>query len=201
MNLVKRGHYDFALSLLPANSGARADYCRTAALLLANFTSFAFDFVARQKVQGQHVNWFVVEQLPVIAPARFADPLPAAFAKAMRKAKLMNGHHAQPTVADFVLPQVLALTYTAHDMAAFARDLGYVDAAAEVLPPFVWDEEERRARMAALDAVFFWLYGLQADDAAYMLDTFPIVREQDIKAFGRFRTRDDILAALAFLSP
>ena len=30
-----------------------------------------------------------------------------------------------------------------------------------------------------------------------MLDTFPIVREQDTKAFGRFRTRDDILAALA----
>ena len=86
-------------------------------------------------------------------------------------------------------------------MEAFARDMGYVDAAGEVLPPFVWDEEERRARMAALDAVFFWLYGLHGDDAAYMLDTFPIVCEQDIKAFGRFRTRDDILAALAFLSP
>ena len=28
----------------------------------------------------------------------------------------------QPTVANFVLPQVLALTYTAHDMTPFARD-------------------------------------------------------------------------------
>lgn len=186
--------------LLPANTAARDDYCRTAALLLANFTSFAFDFVARQKVQGQHLNWFVVEQLPVIPPERFTDPLPAAFAKAMRAANLMNGHHAHPTVADLVLPQVLALTYTAHDMAAFARDMGYVDAAGEVLPPFVWDEEERRARMAALDAVFFWLYGLTSDDAAYMLDTFPIVREQDNKAFRRFRTRDDILAMLGLFN-
>lgn len=53
----------------------------------------------------------------------------AAFGKAMRAARLMNGHHPQPTVSDFVIPQVLALSYTAHDMAPFARDLGYVDAA------------------------------------------------------------------------
>ena len=89
----------------------------------------------------------------------------------------MNGHHPHPTVADFVLPQVLALTYTAHDMAPFGRDMGYVDAQGQVLPPFVWDEAERRARMAALDAVFFYLYGLDAKDATYMLDTFPIKRK------------------------
>ena len=112
----------------------------------------------------------------------------------------MNGHHPHPSVADFVLPQVLALTYTAHDMAPFARDMGYVDASGQVLPPFVWNEDERRARLAALDALFFWLYGLDAMDAAYILGTFPIVREQDTQAFGRYRTQDDILAALALLA-
>jgi hypothetical protein len=117
----------------------------------------------------------------------------------MRATKLMNGHHPNPTVADFVIPQVLALTYTAHDMAPFARDLGYVDATGQVLPPLVWNDEERRARLAALDALFFWLYGLNADDAAYILGTFPIVRDQDTKAFGRYRTQDDVLAALALL--
>ena len=84
-------------------------------------------------------------------------------------------------------------------MAPFARDRGYVDAADKVLPPLVWNDEERRARLAALDALFFWLYGLDADDAAYILGTFPIVREQDIKAFGSYRTRDDVLAGLAIL--
>ena len=108
----------------------------------------------------------------------------------------MNGHHAQPTVADFVVAQVLALSYTAHDLAPFARDLGYVDAAGEVLPPITWDDEDRRARRAALDALFFHLYGLSEDDAAYVLGTFPIVRQQDIAAFGRFRTQDDVLALL-----
>lgn len=187
--------------LLPADEKARTDYARTASLLLANLGSFAFDFVARQKVQGQHLNWFVVEQLPVIAPARFNEPLPAAFAKAMRAARLMNGSHPHPTVADFVIPQVLVLSYTAHDMAPFARDLGYVDDAGAVLPPFVWDEEARRARLAALDAVFFYLYGLNAQDAAYILSTFPIVRDQDQKAFGRYRTQDDILQLLPLLTP
>ncbi|MDR3454258.1 MAG: hypothetical protein P4L96_15930 [Rhodoferax sp.] len=39
----------------------------------------------------------------------------------MRQAQLMNGHHAHPSVADFVVPQMLALSYTAHDLAPFAR--------------------------------------------------------------------------------
>jgi hypothetical protein len=169
-------------------------------LVLANLNSIPFDYIARQKAQSTHLNWYIVEQLPVIAPARFNDPLPAAFAAAMRAAQLMNGHHPHPTVADFVVPQVLALSYTAHDMAPLARDLGYVDAVGLVLPPFIWNEEERRARLAALDALFFYLYGLDADEAAYILDSFPIVREQDIRAFGRYRTQDDILAALALLT-
>jgi len=189
-----------SMAMLIPESAPAADYPRWASLLLANLNSVAFDFVLRQKVQGQNLNWFIVEQAAVIAPTRFDDPLPAAFATAMRAAKLMNGHHPHPSVADFVLPQVLALTYTAHDVAPFARDLGYVDASGQVLPPFVWNEIDRRARLAALDALFFWLYGLDALDATYILDTFPIVREQDAKTFGRYRTQDDILTALALLA-
>ncbi len=189
-----------SMAMLLPETGIEQDYARSGSLLMANLSSMAFDFALRQKVQGQNLNWFIVEQSAVITPARFNDPLPAAFAKAMRAAKLMNGHHPHPTVADFVIPQVLALTYTAHDMAPFARDLGYVDSAGQVLPPFVWDIEERRTRLAALDALFFWLYGLGADDAAYILGTFPIVRDQDTKAFGSYRTQDDVLRVLAILN-
>lgn len=184
--------------LIPENQTPQVA-ARTVSLLIATFNSFAFDFVLRQKLQGQTINLFILEQLPVIAPERFDEPLPAAFATAMRAAKLMNGYHPHPTMADFVVPQVLALTYTAHDMAPFARDLGFVDVQGDVLPPFVWNDEERRTRLAALDALFFYLYGINAEDAAYMLNTFPIVREQDMKAFGRYRTADDILAHLQLL--
>ena len=189
-----------SMAMLVPEAGTEALYATWAPLLMANLGCMAFDFALRQKVQGQNLNWFIIEQSVVIAPERFGAPLPIAFAIAMRRAGLMNGHHANPTVADFVIPQVLALTYTAHDMAPFARDLGYVDTQGVVLPPFVWNEEDRRARMAALDALFFYLYGLGMDDAAYIMDTFPIVRAQDEKAFGRYRTRDDVLALLATAS-
>lgn len=190
-----------SMAMLLPESGHEASYAAWAPLLMANLSSMVFDFALRQKVQGQNLNWFIVEQAVVIAAERFNERLPATFAKAMRTASLMNGHHPHPTVADFVIPQVLALTYTAHDMAPFARDLGFVDAAGDVLPPFVWNDEERRARLAALDALFFYLYGLSADEAAYILGTFPVVRDQDQKAFGRYRTQDDILQLLSLLTP
>jgi hypothetical protein len=185
--------------LLPLGEPEEAPYAKTSALLLANLNCLPFDYITRQKAKWTHLNWFILEQLPVIPPARFDDPLPAAFTQHVREAGLMNGHQPAPTIADFVLPQVLALSYTAHDLAPFARDLGYVDAQGQVLPPIRWDDEDRRRRLAALDALFFWLYGLGADDATYVLDTFPIVRAQDEARFGRYRTKEEVLALLGLL--
>lgn len=84
--------------------------------------------------------------------------------------------------------QVLHLTYTAIDMEPFARDLGYQ------APPFRWDDEDRRHRLARLDALFFHLYGLDRADAAYVLDQFPIVRQNDEREYGTYRTRELVLA-------
>lgn len=147
-------------------------------LLVANLNSLAFDFVLRQKLQGQTINLFILEQLPVITPERF------------------QGSIGGIKIADFVCEQVLALSYTAHDLAPFARDLGYLEADGSVKPPFVWNDEDRRQRIAALDGLFMHLYGLSEAEAAYILDTFPSVREQDVAAFGFFRTKDDVLAEL-----
>jgi len=140
------------------------------ACLVATLSSFCLDFVARQKAQGTHMNWYTVEQLPVIAPADYDR----AF-----------GH---TTARDLVRHHVLRLTYTAHDMAPFARDLGYDG------PPFIWNEEERRHLRARLDALYFHLYGLSRVDAAYILDTFPIVRRHDEAACGTYRTKNMVLA-------
>lgn len=40
------------------------------------------------------------------------------------------------------------------------------------------------------------LYGLSEAEAAHVLDSFPIVREHDLTAFGVFRTQVDVLAQL-----
>ncbi len=102
---------------------------------------------------------------------------------------IAEGRRYEEQVArDLVRDHVLRLTYTAHDMAPFARDLGYDG------PPFIWNEEKRRHLRARLDALYFHLYGLSKNDAAYILDTFPIVRRHDKAAFGAYRTKEMVLA-------
>ncbi len=147
-----------------------------AALLSASINSFCVDFVARQKIQGANLNWFIFEQLPVIATSDYDRRFGAVSAR------------------DLVRDHVLRLVYTAHDMAPFARDLGHDG------PPFLWDEEERRHLRARLDALYFHLYGLGREDADYVLGTFPIVRREDEARFGSYRTRDLVLAYMNALA-
>ena len=159
--------------LLPHNDRLEAF---DAAYILANLNSFCLDYVARQKIQGTHIKLYMLEQFPVVAPDDY------------------DRQFGNTTTRDLVRDHVLRLTYTANDMAPFARDLGYHG------PPFVWNQEERRHLRARLDALYFHLYGLSREDASYVLDTFPIVRKQDEAAFGRYRTRDLILAYMNALA-
>ncbi len=153
--------------LLPLDSSFDSG---SVACLTANLNSVVFDYVVRQKIQGTQLNWYIVEQLPVITPDGY------------------DREFGNTTARVLVRDHVLRLTYTANDMIPFARDLGYDG------PPFIWDEEERRHLRARLDALYFHLYGLSREDAEYVLSTFPIVRREDVKQFGKYRTRDLILA-------
>ena len=79
----------------------------------------------------------------------------------------------------------MELTYTAHDMASFACDMGYVDKAGEVKPPFTWDESRRLHLRSRLDAVFFHLYGVtDRADIRYIYSTFPIIEREEKAAYG-----------------
>ena len=149
-----------------------AMHCR----LVANFNSYCFDYVTRQKLPGTNLSAYVLEQLPVIT----SDDYDRRF--------------GEKTAGDLVRDHVLRLTFTSDDMFPFARDLGYTGL------PFTWDPEERRHLRARLDALYFHLYGLSRDDAGYILDTFPIVRRQDEKEFGDYRTKNLILAYMNALA-
>jgi hypothetical protein len=154
-------------------------------LLLANFLSVPLDYVIRQKAQTTHLNWYIVEQLPVIPLNRYAET-----------------HFGPKTAAAVIRDAVLELTYTAHDMAPFARDMGYVDESGQVKPPFLWNEERRLHLRAKLDAVFFHLYGItDRDDVRYIYATFPIVERQEAEMYGgRYRSRDLCLAYMSALA-
>ena len=153
-------------------------------LLAANLNAAVFDFVACQKVHGQTLNLFIIEQLPVVPPERY---------QAVR--------FGPKTAAEVVREAVLELTYTAHDMAPFAVAIGHVDGNGEVLPPFRWDDERRLNLRAKLDALYFHLYGVTGrDDIRYIYSTFPIAERKEKAAYGTYRSRDLCLAWMGALT-
>jgi hypothetical protein len=175
-----------------------------ACCLLANLTAQVFDYVTRQKIAGIHMNFFFVNQLPVLPPSAYR-------AEDLR----------------FIVPRALELTYTAWDIKPFADDVwreaasgeremanggealraairaqweanraatggvspappdwlplyGIDPAAPCPLPPFRWDEGRRAVLRAELDAYYARLYGLTRKQLRYILDPADLTaRELD----------------------
>ena len=172
---IPRSGVGNTLPLLTTDEDVEA-YQRDAPCMLACLNSFAYDFIARQKIQGQHLNLYIVEQIPVISP----DDHDRRF--------------GSKTARDIVNDHVLRLTYNSHDMEPFARDLGYNG------QPFKWDPEDRRHLRARLDALYFHLYGISNDDAKYILSTFRSIRRDDEKEFGNYRTSRMIISYMNALA-
>jgi len=166
------------LCILPVATGARLT-----AALQANLTSLVFDFVARHKVGGTHMNFFIIRQLPVLPPDAYEEE-----------------------ALDYIVPRVLELTYTSHDLAPFARDLGYEGA------PFGWNPDRRHRLGCELDAYYAHLYGLTRDELRYILDpadvmgpdypsvTFPGLKRKEIAEHGEYLTQRRVLEAFDALA-
>ena len=181
--------------------------CASYGLLYANLCSFCFDFVVRQKIGGVNLNFYLINQLPVILPTKYQS-----------RSLLFNNN----LILKYVSEMLLELTYTAWDLQPFAEDCGWSG------PPFRWDEERRFLLRCELDAAFFHLYltsttegnwkpsliaeGHVQDETAaefsalkqafpttrhavdHILDTFPIVKRKDAEKYdGDYRTKRVIL--------
>ncbi len=173
--IVPRGAYGNTLPLL---SGKSVDV-NLLTLLQGNLASIFADYLARQKIQSRHLSKYIVAQIPVIPPDAYVRQI------------------GDKSASDIVRQAVLELSYTAHDLAPFARDLGHVDGAGQVKPPFAWDEERRFMLRAKLDALYFILYGVwdaanpvkSREDIRYIYSTFPTVeREERARYSGRYRS-------------
>jgi len=172
---------------------------------LAEITSWVADFVARVKLGGNHLNFFLLKQIPHLKLTAYAGTWP----------------EFPGSLGTWLRPRVLESLYTAWDLEPFARDCGYDG------PPFIWDEERRFLIRAELDAAFFHLYlpstangewrmasskeGAVVDETpeqlaelkkyfptprdavAYIMETFPIVKRKDIEKYGSYRTKETIL--------
>ncbi|MER9800914.1 N-6 DNA methylase [Mesorhizobium sp. M0142] len=146
--------------------------------MMASWSSIVFDFVARQKIGGTSLAYFYLKQFPVLPPSFFAE-----------------------ASLGFIIPRVLELTYTSYAMKPFARDLGFDG------PPFDWNEERRANLRAELDSFFARAYGLTRDELRYILDpaevmgadypseTFRVLKNNEIRKYGEYRTRRLVLRA------
>ncbi len=154
------------------------DQASLVSCLQANLSSLVFDFVTRQKVGGSNFNFFIVKQLPVVPPGAYSSE-----------------------DIKFISSRVLELVYTAWDMQPFAQDMGYEG------EPFQWNPERRAFLWAELDAYYAKLYSLTRDELRYILDpadvygpdfpseTFRVLKNNEIKKFGEYRTQRLVLDA------
>lgn len=151
--------------------------------LLACLNSILLDYVARQKIPGMNISYFMLKQLPVLPPE----------------------YYSQTDIA-FISSRVLELTYTSDDIKSWAEDLGFYG------QPYNFDPKRRAKLRAELDAYYARLYGLTRDELRYILDpadvmgeeypseTFRVLKEREINEFGEYRTQRLVLEAWDELS-
>jgi hypothetical protein len=136
------------------------------------------DFVAQRKAGGTHIRKNVIAQFPVPAPDALSE-----------------------REVTFVTSRVVELSYTSDSLRDFARDAGF-DAEA-----FSWNRERRAILKAELDAYIAYLYGFTRRELEYILDpkavmgvqypseTFRVLKDNEIKECGEFRTQSLVLEA------
>jgi len=147
---------------------------RNVLLLLAILNSFAYDFLSRQKVAGISFSHWIYKQLP----------LPT-----LEQMHQLNFQITGKPNTDFVEQRVLELVYTSWDLEQYSKDIGHSE------PPFIWDSDRRSIIQAEIDSFVFHLFKNQRRDIDYIMDTFPIVKRNDINKYGEYRTKDLVLAA------
>ena len=146
--------------------------------LLANLNSLVLDYIARQKISGMNLNFFILNQLPVFPPTAYSS-----------------------ADIEYVGSRTLRLVYTACDVGSFAQDMSYEGS------PFSWADGERSALRAELDAYFAHLYALTREELSYVLDpkqlfgdgfpgeTFRVLKDNEESKHGEYRTRRLVLEA------
>ncbi|WP_444437557.1 Eco57I restriction-modification methylase domain-containing protein [Pseudomonas sp. A6] len=148
------------------------------AILCGAYNSLVFDYLLRTALSQPSIPQGTFEQVALPPP----------------------NHYTEGDLA-FIIPRVLELTYTSHDLAAWAKELGYES------PPFAFDPDRRATLRAELDAYYAKLYGLTRDELRYILDpadvmgedypseTFRVLKNKELKGFGEYRTQRLVLEA------
>lgn len=174
--------------------------------LASMFSSLACDFVIRLKVTN-HMNFFYMKTLPVprlgcgdSKDLKFFWPIVA------RALRLICTSVEYAALWAEVFPQLPAGAFigpVAEYGPAHERDLRTRLAASAAALTATWspacglhdrtperrDTSDRAQTRAEIDALVAHLYGLTRAEFAYVLDTFPGLRNKEMKAFGEYQSR------------
>jgi hypothetical protein len=163
---------------LPSTYGWILTLCPSAedmACLLGLYNSLTFDYLLRNSLSQPSIPQGVVEQIAV-PPRASIDYC-------------------------FVETRVIELSFTSYSLRDWAQVVGYDG------PPFRFDLERRALLRAELDAYYGHLYGLTRDELRYILDpadlmgpdypseTFRVLKNNEIRQFGEYRTQRLVLEA------
>ncbi|MDA8316354.1 MAG: hypothetical protein M0010_14475 [Actinomycetota bacterium] len=143
--------------------------------LLALLNALATDWLARAKLTGAKMSYTTVDSLPVPRLA-VDDPRTAVLA-----------------------PLALRLSCTGPEMTPYWNSMseyGWCEPVpVDVVPDDSFtDDMSRSAARAQLDAfVAKFVYEMQNDELVFVLDSFPVLRRFEEKAYGEFRTKQLVL--------
>lgn len=146
--------------------------------LLAMLNSIPFDYLARQKVGGIHLNSYHLYQIPL-------PDFPS---------EQYNSFHT------ILCRHAFELSYTSNDLMAFANDCDYYNEHKQVYPPFEWNSKRRHLLKCEINAISAILYNLNQQNFEWVLDpeypgeTFRVLKETENKDFNQYQTKTDSLS-------
>jgi hypothetical protein len=142
-------------------------------LLLGFLNSIVLDFCARLKVGGTDIGYFHIRQFPLIA-----------YEQIPQKAK------------DYLIERIEKLVTTSSVISHILH-----------FPIETWNDDTRKILSSEIDSLCARLYGLNREDLIYILDpesvmgegypsqTFPLLKKNELRDYGEYRTMRLILEA------
>ena len=178
--------------------------------LASLLNSFALDYIIRQKVSAT-LNFFYVYSLPLprcLGSRHTETFLNRINARALRLVCTTPEYASLWTstfqglweAAEFWYPSTMPIdSYgPAHEQELRKRLRGEAASLTREWSPHCGvhdrlpdrrDTGDRAQLRAEIDAYVAHLYGLSRDDFAYILDTFPVLKNKEMKAFGEFMSK------------
>ena len=149
---------------------------RLAACFMANLNALVADYLIRQKAPSAHVNFFILQQIPILPPEWYSEDEIEFISS--RVAKLTRNH-------DYI-NKVWLTDYPEYPFGTAESRL------------------EIRAELDALyakkygltrDELDFVLDPSEAESPDYPSETFPVLKREELNLYGEFRTRRLVLEA------